>query len=235
MEENTLAIRLASRYEASTPVRALVQLIPFGIGSAADVAIVGKLEAIREDRARTFLDGLALGQVELTSEVIESEDFLHAFFSTYAAAMRARRREKTRLLADLLLGAVREDAIAGSDEYEELVSTLDSLSYREIRVLAILDAHESENERGDEDVDVWFGRHKEAAEGEICAELDVSADAIPGVMRRLARSAFVLEPGVLYRESDRTYSVFSDWEVYYLSDRYHRLTGLLRSGRSHAV
>ena len=44
--------QLVNRYEKKPIIKGLVQLIPCGIGSAADVALVTMVEKIREDRAR---------------------------------------------------------------------------------------------------------------------------------------------------------------------------------------
>lgn len=83
-----------------------------------------------------------MGQMHLTSEVVESEDFLHAFMATTQAALRARRREKIELLARLLKSSFGETGPDSIDEYEELLAILDDLSFREIRVLGILAKHE---------------------------------------------------------------------------------------------
>ena len=94
-----LVERLATRYEHNPIIRALVQLIPFGFGSAADVALVTTIENIREERAHTFFDELASQDLILTEEQIENEDFLHSYFATTRAALNTRRREKIRLFA----------------------------------------------------------------------------------------------------------------------------------------
>lgn len=60
-------------------IRSLIQLIPYGVGTAFDVFIVYKIQEIRKERLRTFFDELGAGKIELTKNLIESEDFLHYF------------------------------------------------------------------------------------------------------------------------------------------------------------
>ena len=134
---NSGIVSLADRYKAKPVLRALVQLVPFGIGSAADSFLVGRLEQIHEDRFRVFFDELAEGKVEVSSAMAESEDFLQAFAATTRAVSRTRRREKTRLFARLLRGAFAE-SIGSIDEFEELLSILDELSFRELIILGHL-------------------------------------------------------------------------------------------------
>ena len=58
-------------------IRSLVQLIPFGVGSAVDTGIAVRLSNIREERLRSFFDELAEGDVDLPEELLESDDFIH--------------------------------------------------------------------------------------------------------------------------------------------------------------
>lgn len=130
--------QLANRYKTNPVIRGLIQLVPWGIGSAADVALVTILENIRKDRAREFFDELGKGAVQLTPEIIESEDFLHCYFSTVRAALNSRRREKIRYFARLLTSSINSSEISTVDEYEEYLSILDELSFRELGILVVL-------------------------------------------------------------------------------------------------
>ncbi len=125
-------------------IRSLIQLIPCGVGSAFDVFVVYKIQEIRKERLRTFFDELGAGEIELTKNLIESEDFLYCYFATLRAALNARRREKTRMFARLLKSEVLPNSFSNTDEYEEYLKILDELSYREIEVLFILDEYETQ-------------------------------------------------------------------------------------------
>jgi hypothetical protein len=52
--------RLLVRYGGSTLIRALIRLVPFGIGGATDVVLMKRVETIKEEQARTFLITLAV-------------------------------------------------------------------------------------------------------------------------------------------------------------------------------
>lgn len=140
-EKQTALQRIADAYEGSPIVRALVQVvmapIPYGIGSAIDAALTSAIENMREERLRTFFDELVKGTRHLTEELIQEEDFLHAYFSTLKAAMNTRRREKIRLFARMLSNAFQERRL-GSDIFEEFLGILDDLSVRELQILLIL-------------------------------------------------------------------------------------------------
>lgn len=81
---------LLLKYKKNPVLRGLVQLIPFGIGSGLDVAITVKLANIMQERMTTFFDEFGNGSIELSPELLDSEDFLHCYFSTVKAAMNTR-------------------------------------------------------------------------------------------------------------------------------------------------
>ncbi len=180
---------LAKRYKKNFVIRSLVQLIPFGIGSAADTTIVTLVENIREDRVRTFFDELAAGKVELKQELLENEEFLHCYFATVSAALRSYRKEKIRMFARLLKKSTLPDSLSNIDEYEEYLGILDELSYREILVLNLLDKYESKfpQEKDKNDLEranrFWDEFTKELEES-----LQVPQDEIDAVLTRLNRT-----------------------------------------------
>ncbi len=181
--------RLASRYQRNSVIRALVQLIPAGIGSAADVAIATRISNIREQRARAFFDELASQDIALTDKQIESDDFLHAYFSTTRAALNTRRQEKIRLFARLFGNYARRTSFVPTDAYEELLTVLDDLGYREFQVLLILRRFEasvslSEEQNALQRVSTFWDAFIEAVE----AETGVPRTETPGFLARLNRT-----------------------------------------------
>jgi hypothetical protein len=133
--------RTALGYRDNPKLRALVE----GIGSFVPIVsgvntyIVERLSALERQRTEDLFRYLDECGAVLTPEMIEIDDFLHCFTITMRAAQRTRRNEKIRLFARLLTSATRGEDVTDVDEYEELLSLLDELSYREICVLAILD------------------------------------------------------------------------------------------------
>ena len=62
MKKESSLVKILGRYEKKPVIRGLIQLIPFGIGSGFDVALITKLNNIRNDRIKEFFD-------ELSSEI----------------------------------------------------------------------------------------------------------------------------------------------------------------------
>jgi hypothetical protein len=144
MKKELGIVKILESYEKKPVIRGLIQLIPFGIGSGIDVALTTQLDNIRNERAKEFFDELSSGDVELTPELLESEDFLHCYFTTTKLALNSRRREKIRMFARLLKSATGEANFSSTDEYEDYLNILDELSYRELTILFKLHKYESE-------------------------------------------------------------------------------------------
>jgi hypothetical protein len=125
-------------------VRALIQIVPFGIGSATDVYLKETIDKIREDRLSTFFNQLEKGEIELTDDIIESESFLHNYFSTMRIVLNTRRREKIVLIGNLFNTAIKKNIIdVEDDNFESKLKILDDLSFTEIEILQILKKLES--------------------------------------------------------------------------------------------
>lgn len=184
---------LDNRYVDKPIIRGLVQLIPCGIGSAIDVALVTKFENFQKDRLRELFDGLAKGDVQLTPEIIESEDFLHAFFSTIRAVLNTRRREKIRYFAHLLHSTINSSEISKTDEYEEYLSILDEISCRELGILVVLSRYEKEYPRqaekngADRSVQFW-----DQFSSEVCSRFSVSPEELSNIITRLNRTGLYI-------------------------------------------
>ena len=181
--------QLANRYQTNPAIRGLIQLLPFGIGSAADVALVTILEKIRNDRAIEFFNELGKSTVQLTPEIIESEDFLHRYFSTVRAALNSYRREKIRYFARLLTSSVTSSEISTIDEYEEYLSILDELSFRELGLLVVLSRYEKENFlQDDRDPIQRPNRFWDQFSSEISSRFSISYEELNGILARLNRT-----------------------------------------------
>lgn len=179
--------QLANRYQASPVIRALAQVTP--ISSAVDAALVAKLENIHKDKLREFFDELKKGDIPLTPEIIESEDFLHCYFSTVRAALNTRRREKIRYFARLLTSSISLSEISTIDEYEEWLSILDEISYRELGILAVLSRYEKEYSypaRGDalQQANRFWDRFS----SEVCSRFSIPNVELNGSLTRLSRT-----------------------------------------------
>ncbi len=183
--------KLASRYGQKPMIRSLLQLIP-GWGSA-DTLLQQRADEIRTDRMRTFFDELADGRRELTEEVVQSEDFLHSYFCTLRAALNTRQRDKIRLLARLLDSSLAPERNSTTDEYEELLNVVDSITLREFDVLCDLRVHELRNPRSEEQNELqnaWL--YWETFKAESIRKFGIPIDAFTAFMAKLERTGLYL-------------------------------------------
>ena len=184
---------ILARYADNPIIRALVNFIPAGIGSAVDILIMDRVQKIKESRVRTFFDELASGGIVFSDELVQSDDFLHALDSTMRAAFRSRHEEKIRIFARLLNNGVIEGRAVSADDYEELVSLLDELSLREWHALLMfrqrLDAVDPTGRNGLQRVIVMWPDFVVALE----QELQVPLSEASSFMNRIARTGLYNE------------------------------------------
>jgi hypothetical protein len=180
--------KLLARYENNRVVRGLVQLIPLGVGGAIDVVLTGTLNKIREERSRTFFDELAKTSTPLDPSVLQSEDFLHCYFSTVRYALNSRRREKIEMFARLLKASLDDAGPKDVDEYEEFLGILDDLSYREIQVLALMDAFSNRPRSKDQNDLQWTNTFWDEFEDRVIRELGVPRGEVSDFMNRISRT-----------------------------------------------
>lgn len=125
--------KAAAFYADNNAVRVLAEVASIatgGIYGAIDAGLVAIVSDFRESRVVAFFDEIASGELEITDDLIRSNDFLHAYFSTLNAAQRARTAQRAQLYARLLKGAVRSSELG--DAYAEHLDVLNSLSDREL-------------------------------------------------------------------------------------------------------
>lgn len=214
--------RFENEYEAHPNLRALMQLIPFGAGSAIDTALSGKVQQMREARLHTLFQELRDGERELTDDLVQSEDFLQAFFATTSAALRTKRTDKIRWFGRLLLAATGANpGLSLADEHEDFLAILDDLSYREIGVLATLAELETAHPKTPGVNDLQrAGRFWNDFTHTVCARFQVPAEEVQGILARLNRSG-------CYETFSGTYLDYTGGQGA-LTATYYRLANLIR-------
>ncbi len=184
-------------YIKSKTVRALMQIagaVTFGGSSALDTAIALKVENMRAARLRTFFEELDKDGTVLTNEVIQTEDFLHAFFATTKAALNTKRKEKIEMFARLLKSFADSKNNLNIDEYEDNISILDELSCRELLVLNILEKFEVENPQTEGNTVLQRSSvfWKDFV-NEVSTKLNISEDEVAAILTRLNRTGCYCE------------------------------------------
>jgi hypothetical protein len=171
-EKPTVVSWLVERYASEPAVQALLKLLPYW--SSADVLIQQRAREIRHERTRIFFDALADGTVHLSEDLIDSDDFLHCYFKTVSAALNTRRKEKIKMFARLLRYALDSDSFSSIEEYEEVLSIFDEVSYRELGVLVLLNEFETAATHQTFDSDVArIGSYWEAFRIKTCETFDI--------------------------------------------------------------
>jgi hypothetical protein len=182
---------LSEAYADSPVIRALMQLVPGGIGSAFDVGLQHRASKLKEQRLKTFFEELATGSIELTQEIVESDDFLHCFFIAAAASTRSRRAEKTKLFAKLLKSSISFREEGEIDEIEEFISIIDEMSFREWCALIIFEDYYSRISNTDEANKDITGSYIVQLE----LKLKIPKNEAGGFLDRLSRTGLYLAVG----------------------------------------
>ena len=183
--------KLSKEYSKKPGIQALLQLIP-GWGSA-DTLMKYRAEEIRSDRLKTFFDELANGDIELTEELISTEDFLHFYFATLRAAINTRQREKIRMLARFLLSGLRSNFEPSADEYEELLGILDAITLREFGVLYDLYNYEQKSPKNVSENELQNAtRYWPQAIAEVTKKYDIPRDSIEAFLAKVERTGLYL-------------------------------------------
>jgi DNA-binding MarR family transcriptional regulator len=222
--------QIAEWYEDRPVIRSLIQLIPFGVGSAVDTGIAVRLSNIREERLRSFFAELAEGEVDLPEELLKSDDFIHCYVETVRAALSSRREEKVQYFARLLRGTFATDHLRDVDEYEEFLGVLEDLTFREIQVLVALDQYLSQNEPPFDERDAQeIKQYWNECLDFLSDEADVPRSEITAYLRRIGRSGLLDRVRVSASEREVAnigsgmLSVVVDDELVVPNSRYERL------------
>lgn len=129
---------LLKKYENNNILRPLLQLIPYGVGSALDNYIITTLNKMRISRLEAFFDELDNGKIPETS--LDSEDYVHKFLLTLKYVLNTNRKEKIRMFANIFKNSLfQNSALNDVDTFEDYAKILDELSYREIIALKTFD------------------------------------------------------------------------------------------------
>jgi len=183
--------KLASYYSNTPVIRSLLQLVPSW--GAADEFLQQRANEIRSERLRTFFDELAEGKYEITEDLIQSEDFLHFYFCTLRAVLNTRQREKIRLLARLLNSSLSPDISGTSDEYEELLSILESITFREFEVIYDLYNLELQHPRAGQEGDLQTTmRYWKAFKQIAFSKYGIAENTLSPFMAKLERTGLYL-------------------------------------------
>lgn len=193
----------------------------------ATLAIL-RLHQKRADRLNAAVAGATTSQPE---DVLRREDFLHCYLADLRATIHTRREEKIDLFARLLVSTIEGADLAGVDEFEELLSILDELSFREIRILTILDRFTGQQEKD------WTKDGRQAV-------AEAAREFWPDLMDAISAEVGVpnAEVGQLLNRLGRTglYQLRGAYGINvsgggYLTPRYYRLRQLIQDDDGNVI
>ena len=156
MEEKILKLYSGNHFARAVVRRLSVCGIP--VGDVIDSLAAEAYNKIHVERAAIFFEELDKGHIELTQEVIQSEEFLFSLFAALKASLYTRQKEKVRFFAKLFAKHLTKNQFSQADEYDDYLKILDELTFREIYMLYRLKqyedtAHLKEVDEDDEDKD----------------------------------------------------------------------------------
>ena len=185
MENTDVLYGLVKRYENNQIIKPLIQLIPMGIGSAIDTAIGQKWQKMIEGRLDALLDEMNKNKGVIGIDHAHSENYIHCFMKVVQLTVGTRRYAKIRMFARLLNSVVT--GVGGYetvDEFEEYLSLLEELSYREMEILLLIEEFQETN--GVEWVSDMQNKWKRFTT-DIAKDLNLSLGELDMVLMRLNR------------------------------------------------
>lgn len=179
---------LLETFDNSPLIGILLELFPTKIGSAINTALSARLAHLKKENFKTLMEQLSTGEKNLTPDLINTDEFIHAFFAVTEAALRTHRKDKIKALANLLLYGVRTNQY-DSEVIYEFIDILDQISIREFRILCILDEIEKKSTRDPEENDLQFATKLwDEFQQQACLTLDIKREVLPNLLVRLTRT-----------------------------------------------
>lgn len=183
MDKSKKEMMLLKAYDQNLWIRPLMQMLG-GIGSAIDVSLTIRIEKIKAKKMQIFFDELQRKIGDIGPELLESEDFIHCLIKTIQLAINTRRHEKIKMFARLLGSGVGSCGIESVDEFEEYLSILAELSYREIQILLQIEKFQDVNP------EPWTStsyKNWDAFTDKLAKSLNLSLDELDVLLMRMNR------------------------------------------------
>ena len=180
---------LAESYNSNKTLRLLIKLFPYG--GIVDNTLASFYSKERERRLKVFYDEIANGDLQLTDEIIKSEEFLYKYYITLKAVLETRRSEKIQYFARLLKNSESELLNKETDYYEDFLKVLDDLTYQEIFVLLKLREREKEHATIVGNRLMINKRFYRKFKSDLASVMGISENEIISILIRLGRTGCV--------------------------------------------
>lgn len=134
------------------------------------------------ERNQIFFNEIEKHKKLLTEETIQSKEFIHKFMITYRAALRTHRKVKIESFGKLFTKSENEKEPVSIDLYEDYLSIIEDLSYREFLTLNTLNFYEEKHPEAD--IDDYWNEFKV----DLIKTIEISESEINPFMKRLERT-----------------------------------------------
>lgn len=177
---------IAKSYNDNRALRLMVQLLPYG--GLIDKTLSSFYIKEKERRLKVFFDELNQGNINLSEEEIQNDEFLHKYFITARAVVDTRRDEKIRYFAHLLQNCNSPLLNRNLDNYDDFLGILDELTFQEIKILLFIRRYFEEYKapRGLNNVALY-----RPLKSSLAAELNVTENEIVSYFIRLERTGLL--------------------------------------------
>lgn len=182
------------KYERSSLRFALELIAPF-LGPATGV-LSSRKQAQNRQRAEEMLEDLSNDMVSLNDEMVQNDDFVHAFSIVTSAVVRTRHREKRRLFARLLAIYAKHGDFGDekANVFEEDYQILDELGPREFMVIAILAKYDRDAREADVGATlVMLNRVWDEFSAEVEEKVGISSYELSSFLSRIGRTGLYKE------------------------------------------
>lgn len=121
-----------------------VKAIPI-IGDMVDSSINSILEDFQNKKEKEFIDVILQKDNKITSEQVNDVEFIVNYARTLEAVKRLANNDKVKYYGNLICNGYLSEGKIQNDEFEEYVSILNDLSYREIQYLIFFAEYEKKS------------------------------------------------------------------------------------------
>lgn len=199
------------KYSENALLRIAISEIPI-IGSPLDIFLTTKAQRIINDRIMNLFSELKEEMSTLEDRIvdkdyIDSEEFIELFIKTIEASTKTRNKEKIKLYAKLLKGAIKfQDRKKYSPE--EYLQVLSELTIKELEVAKAIYRQQRQKRRKDENELEWALRYG-------WEELEKECPSIPEedfrfIFLRLRKSGLIQDLQNSYFYSKKVVFLISD-------------------------
>lgn len=132
----------SQEYSKRISIRALVPLIP-RVGSSIDMLLTNKAQKFAEERKERLFTELKaeiekLDEFKIDKEYLQSEELFDILLQAIDKTVRTRSKEKIKLFAKVLKGALLFSGLDKGSRAEEYLNVLSELTINEVRLAKVV-------------------------------------------------------------------------------------------------